>query len=950
MTTPRLTVHTGCALRALMCFVVGAFFLGCNAGAGSGLLNTGDTSSTNDDGANSGSSAQGSANNSGASDGSATGGPTAGKPMPLDSIIQARVRNESSSRVDMTMRFLHDGSAVNESFVRVPPKTVTTVSSPEMADEVELSGLDESGRTLESEMFVFGVDFDSGTPAEYVVRDPDAEVSGEAVTAAAPSLTLLEPSAMVTRAVGSMLSVSWSDLGGGPAGLVRLYLRPVGNNTPSLWTPIGPAFSAQYDGINDSLSTAVPSVKNGLYEVVGRLQAGGQLVTAVAPGAVKVVSNPRNAAPTLTILSPTVQKTLTRDEEAKVQWKAVDPRQTGIIRFSLERSDGTGTAIGRFVVGAPIPATAHNGSSDSAALPMAGVLPGLYDLVGTIDDGRFTGTARVERVIRVLPPLLNDSPQLQLSRPATDVQIEAGGAFAAAWKDSDNNDDARISFYLDPDSTAVVLDGNEQLLQTGVREDPDGAGDKLELRTPADLAVGTYRVVGVITDGVTQVVTRAPGYVKIRAALPLEPPPTDTKPVTSGGAPGSSAPPPVGGGSDEKPGEGKDETPPAGGGTTDPDKSGDDKSDDGKSDDSGDDKPGGGGTGSDAGGDKSADDDGATGSPEVVVVIPDTDLPSDRVDPPGDVPGDDAETRPQDDGNNGTDDTPAGGVVVVIPNANLPSDRVDSPIEVPSETGTPRPQDGGTDDPRSRDVVVLIPNADLPANRVGTPTEVPGDEGSTRPRDNGGIGLFASNVRFGGETTVDITPAGWTGRDADANAAVPVSMDAIPNDAWPRTFDVLLTNGTRVQMVSSKPVVVPQAVEILEVAVGGLSCGDGADGATAAVPTVQITWFGGGTVDSVAPATVEFWVSADSRVPSDGLDNSTHRLMAIAPGSPNYVRNTQVDWWTSLAQGAGKDLLTPDDAPALLPGQYRVIAVARFADQTVIQSVAGSGAIPVCGP
>ncbi len=919
--------------------------LGCGAAPGGALPSNSDSTSS--------SSNDGTLNNGNPSGVPASGtddGVSAGKPMPLDSVVQARVRNESSSRCDVTMRFIHDESVVNLSFVRVPPKTVTTVSSPEMANEVELSGLDETGRALESEMFVFGVDFDSGTPAEYVVRDPSAEVPTDEASSGAATLALSQPSVMVTRAVGSTLTIAWNDVGGGPSAIVRLYLRPVGNNTPSQWTPLGPAISAQFDGINDSLTVVVPSVKNGTYEVVGRLDNGGQFTKAIAPGKVKVVSDPRNAAPSLTIVSPTTLtlQELTTEDDAKVTWKSVDPRQTGLIRFSLERSDGTGTAIGRFVISVPIAATTHIAGRDSASFPLKGVLPGLYDLVGTIDDGHLTGTTRVERSIRVLPGVDNDAPQLKLSRPAADLEVLAGGSFATAWKDSDANDDARISFYLDTDWSAVALDGNEQLLQTGVREDPDASGDKLELLTPPGLALGKYRLVGVITDGMTQVVTRAPGFVTIRAPLPPIAPPSTTggKPEDSGDKSETPKPPAGGGDSADKDETDKSEpVPPGSDGTPPGDVKPDPDKDDDKSDDPGK-NPGG-------NGDPDKNGDGGTTDPkapvEIVVVIPEADLPTDRGSAPSDVPGDSSETRPP-DGDTPAPIPPSREVVVLTPNADLDTNRPSSPSDVPDETGATRPLDDDNTDPPSREIVVLIPNANLDTNRTSSPNDVTGETGAARPRGPGGSRLVASNTRFGGETTVDVTPEGWTGREAEVGGAVRILADAIPNDAWPRTFDVSITDSTRTLAVTSKPIIVPQAVEILDVSVGGVSCGGSSEGSTAAATSVRITWFGGGTVEAATPADVEFWLSADASVPTNGLDDKSHRRITIATGSPNYVRQTELDWRDVIASEIDDRGSSLSESPSLAPGQYRVIAVARFTDFGDITTVAASGVIPVCEP
>ena len=115
----------------------------------------------------------GTSNDVSVSDVTADGGDltTPGSVFPVIDAIRARVRNESSARADVTMRFIREDSIVHLAFVRVLPATITTVASPEAAEVVELSGLDDRGRALSGATFVFGVDFDETAPAEYTVFD-----------------------------------------------------------------------------------------------------------------------------------------------------------------------------------------------------------------------------------------------------------------------------------------------------------------------------------------------------------------------------------------------------------------------------------------------------------------------------------------------------------------------------------------------------------------------------------------------------------------------------------------------------------------------------------------------------------------------------------------------------------------------------------------------------------
>jgi len=99
----------------------------------------------------------------------------------LGASSRARVRNESSSQADVVMQFVRDSRVIHEAFARVLPNTVTTVTSPANIDYVELSGIDGRGDALAKEVFVFGVDFDSGVPAEYVIFDADDPLAGSAI-------------------------------------------------------------------------------------------------------------------------------------------------------------------------------------------------------------------------------------------------------------------------------------------------------------------------------------------------------------------------------------------------------------------------------------------------------------------------------------------------------------------------------------------------------------------------------------------------------------------------------------------------------------------------------------------------------------------------------------------------------------------------------------------------
>ena len=147
------------------------------------------------------------------------------QPAPAGNAITARIRNEGTIRVDVTLRFVREDVVVHLAYLEVMPQTVTTVVSPEPADVVEVSGVDENGVAIPSQTFVFGVDFDEHNAAVYSVapeatpandgaeNDAGASSTGAdedssetaAETNAAPTtatISLLAPPADVTYALG----------------------------------------------------------------------------------------------------------------------------------------------------------------------------------------------------------------------------------------------------------------------------------------------------------------------------------------------------------------------------------------------------------------------------------------------------------------------------------------------------------------------------------------------------------------------------------------------------------------------------------------------------------------------------------------------------------------------------------------------------------------------------
>lgn len=435
-------------------------------------------------------------------------------PSSVENPIRARVRNESPDQIDVTLRFLSDQEVAHLAFVRVPPETITTISGPQ-AQTIELSGVNERGEALSSAQLLFGIDFDRERAAEYVVR-PGNVPPDEPGRPAPPSLTL-SPIAESSLVLGQSLEIRWSDSGSFGA-VVTFFLRPVGDEDAPL-VAISPAIGVALDGINDSLITVVEGVAPGEYELIGRVDDGDQIAFSVASESIQISTDPGNAAPTISLVNPRDPLVLSNGDPLTISWVDEDADDNATIVFSLVPADENAIGQDEYVIGPPIAENSDKSPADSATITFRDVLPGLYDLVARIDDGRLMGTDRAGALIRIVPavqPPGNGIPSLTLIAPDKDFQITKGASFVVQWTDSDPNDNARIWLLLDSDSQNSLLNGNEYVLASSFEEDPDGPGDQISVVVPREIPSGVYRLVSVISDGLTQVVTRAPAQITVR--------------------------------------------------------------------------------------------------------------------------------------------------------------------------------------------------------------------------------------------------------------------------------------------------------------------------------------------------------------------------------------------------------------------------------------------------
>jgi len=457
--------------------------------------------------------------------GGSGGDPTAGQQAPDVGVAKARVRNESTSRqADVTVRFIRGEVVEHLAFVRVLPETATTVVNSRQVDTVEIYGVDEEGNALTRGAFVYGQDFTDAAPVEYVIYDDRVEIvtptpvdppkpAPEPTPVAPSTLVLLAPAGDMLVPIGSTVTARWIDHTERADTVVRLFLRPINTTADSARISVSPAIAAALDGINDTTQVALGNLAPGTYELVAELDDGASVITSTAPGRITIYEpiGSQDRPPKLAILAPHSgdEIALSAGQSFDVQWQDDDPDDNATIIFSLERSDGMNAGQGAFQISQPLAEDPDGPLGDRATFSIGQALPGVYDLVGTISDGRLGAVVRVDRAVRVKQSEQpNLAPTIALaSLGNADLDVPLGGTLNVKWTDDDPDSNAQIMFFLDPDLGATTRDNNEIVLADSISEDDET--DQLDLVVPEGTPVGEYRLGALIFDGLAEMEARS---------------------------------------------------------------------------------------------------------------------------------------------------------------------------------------------------------------------------------------------------------------------------------------------------------------------------------------------------------------------------------------------------------------------------------------------------------
>lgn len=424
-----------------------------------------------------------------------------GQTVPTSGTVGARIRNLSDRHADVTLNFLLRDTQVHLSFMRVPPQTSTTVIGPEQADTIDASAVDADGQALPERSFVFGVDFDEGTEAVYVIE------GDEPLDNVPPTLTIVQPAQDVRVPQGGILQAVIDDEDPDSSASIDLYLDP--NDVPLDGNEIllGADFPEDPDGPADTFGFSIgPNVDAGFYRLIAVIEdeVFTEIVQSSAVIEVFVPSVDSSGGLSLALLTPAADTAIAVGGNFNVTWTDQAPNDNANIELYLD-PNSTDLDGDEFLLASGINED-PDGAADGTTVSVAGAPTGTYRVLGRMVSTDGTVFAQAPGFVTVAIP-----PSLTIDQPAQNVSVFVGQPLSIAWSDEDDDSNAQITLFLDANTTD--LDGDEIQLAT-FDEDPDGTGQD-QASVILNVEPGTYDVLGVITDGLFTRTARSAGQVLV---------------------------------------------------------------------------------------------------------------------------------------------------------------------------------------------------------------------------------------------------------------------------------------------------------------------------------------------------------------------------------------------------------------------------------------------------
>jgi len=524
-----------------------------------------------------------------------------------------------------------------------------------------------------------------------------------------------------------------------------------------------------------------------------------------------------------------------------------------------------------------------DGAADELSIVLQDIDPGLYRIVGEIDDGTEAFTAVAPGWVEVVSDVDNVAPSITILSPLEEVELHEGEVLSVTWRVEGDNDNATVTFSL---VLAGETGGTEERIVIGrpLGDDPGGDGDYQAELTMTGVRPGLYDLVGQIDVGGVVGADRVAGVVRI---LNDEPQLTFLEPAND---------------FELDPGESFDVV------WTDSD-----------------------------------DNDNAR-----ILLLLDPDLDGDGLD--GDevllVPP--LQEDPDGTGDTVTVEIPAGVPKGVYRLAGTISDdlaEVFTRAQGLIHFGVSKLPD------QPNPVLILhVPHAPLKV-RLGYTIDVV-LETSDVPHD-ADVRFYLSNLASDDGTVFAEVHTASVNLNGVNELTIPSSELDIPNDAWPRQFDLEVevnVDGTAYTAVAPGAIWIRQEVEVLDVDMVNYECTPGSDPLIVdrEFVGVEITWYGGGFLEREVHADVVFWLSDDGTVPINDEPDDQHRAFHTVLESPNIIRVEQIHISRVIAIRAipgGEEL-----RPAVDSGPYQVITAVEPEHFGRITSLPHPSFVEVCFP
>ena len=208
---------------------------------------------------------------------------------------------------------------------------------------------------------------------------------------------------------------------------------------------------------------------------------------SVKPRLVVTYTEP-NVKPTISMLQPATNITVTVGEDVPISWNGTDPDDAATVTLFYDTDCNPDNGGFHLIGGTSFP---EDGSTNWNT---NGVEPETYRVYGAIDDGNHGTDIDFDCADGTVTVQANVKPSIVMIEPSSDIFVPTGGDVLINWNGTDPDDEALVVLFYDtdcdPDNGGFTMIGG-----TGFPEDGNYTWDT------EGVDPGTYRIYGIIDDG-----------------------------------------------------------------------------------------------------------------------------------------------------------------------------------------------------------------------------------------------------------------------------------------------------------------------------------------------------------------------------------------------------------------------------------------------------------------